>query len=77
MNDIERAIRIIKVKEPRLTIENDIYKMTRKIISQQTGEIEDFMCQEVVKCIPPDVTDILLLDKDKIKEILGLRHLVW
>lgn len=69
MVKIDETMRLVYVREPKTEIVDGIYKATENIIAQQAEFIDNFTVESIVKCLPENITKVLVLDKKKIIEV--------
>lgn len=64
-------IKIFDINEPRFNQVDDYsFQWHSKMISHQVEDLENFVLDEVIKAIPKDVTQLVVIDRNKVKEIV-------
>lgn len=65
------AVRLQRVKDPKIEMDDDgSFKAHQKIVSHVVEDMDNFIFDEIVKVLPEDVTELLVIDKNAIVRAL-------
>ena len=65
----EIPISIITVREPELKINACKYSIHDEMATVYVESLENYVLEEIIKCVPEETTKLILIDKQKLNDI--------